>query len=99
MKKYFKGTLSSHERKCYIGFNRIQCTQDSKIYMCAALEGSDEVSFGNIEKNSLESLWKSDKAANLRKEIKKNKCCCMQRCAYREDFENFEGLIEKIRHF
>jgi MoaA/NifB/PqqE/SkfB family radical SAM enzyme len=99
IKKYFKGNIQPEERKCYAGFNRLQITQDSKVYMCAALENSQDVSFANIQKDKLKDLWWSPEARQFRRQIKKSRCCCMQRCASREKFERIEGIWEKVRYF
>lgn len=95
IKSYFKGTLKRKDRQCYAGFNRIQATQDSKIYFCVSPAGSHDVSFGNIRESNIKDVWYSAKAREYRKAIRKAKCCCMQRCAYRESFENAESILEK----
>ena len=99
IKKYFKGQLARRERPCYVGFNRFQIAQDSKVYFCAPLEGTDEVSFGNIQKDSIKDIWYSSQAREFRRQIKQNGCCCMQRCAYRDNFEQIESFIERMHYF
>jgi len=99
IKKYFKGQVRRPERLCYVGFNRFQISQDSKVYFCVPLKGTNEVSFGNIQKDSIKDIWYSSKAREFRKQIKHNSCCCMQRCAYRDNFEQIESLFEKIDYF
>lgn len=99
IKKYFNGTISRRERECYAGFNRIQITQDLKIYFCVSPQGSNEASFGNLRTERLKDIWYSSKAKKYRKVIRKAKCCCLQRCSFRDEFENVESIFEKLALF
>jgi MoaA/NifB/PqqE/SkfB family radical SAM enzyme len=98
IKKYFKGTLTRRDRKCYVGFNRFQVTQDNKVYFCVPTE-NNEVSFGNIQNDSIKDIWYSAKAKKYRIKAREIDCCCMQRCSYRDAFEEIESLWEKVRLF
>ncbi len=91
VKQYFRGGL--HKQKCYMGFNRIIISQDGKIYFCAEEPHKGEISFGDIYKEDLRSLWHSHKARIFRKSIKNCRKPCLLGCTRRNEFDSFiDGL-------
>ncbi|MDD5115942.1 MAG: radical SAM protein [Candidatus Omnitrophica bacterium] len=103
IKDYFKGNSALGRQKCYAGFNRIIVSQDGKVYFCAADPRSGEVSFGDIHRDRLKSLWYGRQARVFRKSIRKCPNHCLLSCSRRGEFDTFiddfsRGLICKGRH-
>ena len=98
MKKYFRRKLKPRVFPCYAGYNRIQLTQDGKLYFCVNQEKS-EATLGDVTKESLRQLWFSAKAKFFRSLIRKCKFPCLQWCAYRDDFIELSDSFRKAELF
>lgn len=94
IKKYFSGTVTPRESKCYAGYNRLQVVQEGKVYFCVSQEGR-EANFGDITKDSLRDLWFSKEAKSYRKLIRDCKFPCLQWCSYRDSFIEFSEIFQK----
>lgn len=94
--KYFKKDLKSIKMSCYAGYNRLQITQDHRIYFCIPPNKKYDASFGDIKKSSLKELWFSEDARIRRKLIKQCRVPCLQWCAYRDDFLEWAAVFQKL---
>ncbi len=98
MKKYFRGCLDPKKLPCYAGYNRLQITQEGKIYFCVN-ENQHKAVFGDIRQSSLRELWYSKQANQYRKMIKKCQTPCLQLCSERGEFVELAEQMEKIDLF
>jgi radical SAM protein with 4Fe4S-binding SPASM domain len=94
IKKYFRGKASPKDMPCYAGYNRLQIIQEGKVYFCVNQQKYD-TNFGDVRRDSLKSLWFSDKARSYRKLIRHCKVPCLQWCSYRDDFYELAEFFQK----
>lgn len=94
IKRYFRGEIVPKDLLCYAGYNRLQIVQEGKLYFCVNQEKYD-ANFGDISKDSLKSLWFSQKARFYRRLIRKCKFPCLQWCSYRDEFYELAGFFQK----
>lgn len=59
----------STKKDCYVPFEKIFMMPNGNIYTCIHSE-----SIGNINKKSLDNIWKSEKAQSIRKEVLNHGC-------------------------
>ncbi len=96
IRKYFKRNFKGIERPCYAGYNRLQVTQDHRIYFCIPPNEKYDASFGDVKKSTLRELWFSKDARIRRKLIKKCKVPCLQACSYRDDFSEWASVFQEF---
>jgi len=96
IRKYFKKDLKAIKMPCYAGYNRLQITQDHRVYFCIPPNKKYDASFGDIKKSTLKDLWFSEDAKIRRKLIKKCKVPCLQWCSYRDDFLEWSAVFQKL---
>ncbi len=96
IRKYFKRDLKAIRIPCYAGYNRLQITQDHRIYFCIPPNKKYDASFGDIKKSTLRDLWFSKDAKIRRKLIKECKIPCLQWCSYRDDFLEWSAVFQKM---
>lgn len=94
IKKYFRGKTRPKDMPCYAGYNRLQIVQEGKVYFCVNQQKYD-ANFGDVRRDSLESLWFSDKARFYRKLIRRCKAPCLQWCSYRDEFYELTEFFQK----
>jgi len=85
--KYFIGKLETeHRRICQIGFNNLY------IYPNLDVSFGCFETFGNLRENSINTLWKNNKANEIRKKIRKCEKYCLATCQIERT------LVEKIMY-
>ena len=75
MPSYFEGKKLPDNFKCYEGIKRMVITYDGKLWGCKGV-------YGDLKKKTLAESWFSNKAMEMRKEVKKCKRHCFQDCVY-----------------
>ena len=96
IREYFKGNFKAIQRPCYAGYNRLQVTQDHRVYFCIPPNKKYDASFGDVKKSTLRGLWFSKDARIRRKLIRKCKVPCLQACSYRDDFLEWTSVFQKF---
>lgn len=93
--EYLKKPLKSNIWPCYAGYNRLQITQDYKVYFCIPPNKNVDVSFGDVSRDSLRDIWYSKEAKIRRKLIRGCNAPCMQWCSYRDSFIELLEIFQK----
>lgn len=87
---FFENNGLIPEDLCYIGYTRLIISYNEKssyeIWMCGGM-------LGDIRQTSIQKLWKSKKAYNLRKQIKKCKTACLFPELYEPQLKNLRTIF------
>nr|MCK4930084.1 radical SAM protein [Nanoarchaeota archaeon] len=96
MKDYYKGNLKPKKVKCYNGLKELYINADGNVMMCNGKLDFLDGFAGNIRENNLKEIWKSKKAREMRKKVKKCKKACLQDCYLRRDSDSLLKILSGI---
>ncbi len=72
---YFLGKRPAADFKCYEAIKRIVITCEGKLWSCQGI-------LGDLNKDTLNRIWNSERTKKARQDIKKCKRHCLQDCVY-----------------
>jgi MoaA/NifB/PqqE/SkfB family radical SAM enzyme len=89
IKDYFRDPMTIvNQRQCTIGFEHLEVNYKGDVFLCNAFP-----SIGSIKTSSIQKLWKSDRANEIRKQMLTCPLPCTSNC--KKEF----SLKEKIQKF
>ncbi|MFH1326500.1 MAG: radical SAM protein [archaeon] len=81
---------------CYVPHFTTSITSNLKMYPCCVLKDKPETSIGNLNKNSFEEVWNSEKRRNAHKSIDLTKC--PNPCQFERANDILLAIQEEIKH-
>jgi len=88
-KRYFNHSLVHNDTKCALGLRGINVDLEGNVFLCFS-----QASIGNIQDGNLEDIWVSDKAQEVRQQMKhcNRKCHFLINCSFKyEDLADHAG--------
>ena len=88
-KKYFNHSLGHNDTRCALGERGVNVDPEGNVFLCFS-----QASIGNIRDGNLEDMWISDKAQEIRQQMKhcNRKCHFLINCSFRyEDLTDQAG--------